>query len=519
MTLRSFATLALFLQFGLGAVQPQQKASVEGSVSNSSTGQPVAGARVTLTQQGESRTEVASALADQNGRFSVQVAEGSYTVRFQANGFVPRVYGQRAADDPPFGINLGAGQTARNVNVSLTPAANVSGRVRDELDRPLVNVPVQLLHYSYNEEGERTYQPMGAVQTDDRGEYRLYWVTPGRYYLFAGKAPSNPILEMMSVVLGGMNASGSRVPPVKGHAFYPGVTDIVNARSLDLQPGADLQAVDITVVAEPQTYTLKGKLIDSATGQPPAQARVLAITQTPGLSITNMQAAMGMPNRNYDAQSGKIEIPDLLPGVYSVIAITEDPLAATRVGPPVRSTGALAVSISNADVEDLIVSVAPAVSITGRLRLQGKVPAAASMDQLRPRLLPTGPNSSLLNALRIQLYSSPSFFDAAQVKADGTFRVDNMVPGEYRLEGFEGMMGLLGGYGFIKEARFEGQDILTSPMRFSGSVAGGLDIVIAAGGGKLSGTVTDARSQPVSGQQVVIVPERARFRRDLYRTT
>jgi hypothetical protein len=120
--------------------------------------------------------------------------------------------------------------------------------------------------------------------------------------------------------------------------------------------------------------------------------------------------------------------------------------------------------------------------------------------------------------MQFQLESASGFYDsgAGQARADGTFRMNNIPPGDYRLEVTTGIFRRLGGQGYIKEARFEGSDVLGSPLRFSGS--GSLDIVIAMGGGKLDGVVTDARSQPVAGAQVVLVPDRARFRSDLYHT-
>src|SRR4030095_16551068 len=75
----------------------------------------------------------------------------------------------------------------------------------------------------------------------------------------------------------------------------------------------------------------------------------------------------------------------------------------------------------------------------------------------------------------------------------------------------------LEGQGHIKEARFEGADVLSNPLHLSGS--GALDIVIAMGGGKLEGAVTDVRSQPAAGARVVLVPDRARYRTERYQTT
>src|SRR4029077_2575967 len=128
-------------------------------------------------------------------------------------------------------------------------------------------VPVQLFRSSYNFDGHHNYESAGIAQTNDRGEYRMYWVTPGRYYLLAGRpsAGANPLAAMMSSVLGGVTASGNPVPPVLGYAFYPGVPDFATAQTIALQPGADLQ-VDLALTPKPRTFSIRGRVIDYRTG-------------------------------------------------------------------------------------------------------------------------------------------------------------------------------------------------------------------------------------------------------------
>jgi hypothetical protein len=45
-----------------------------------------------------------------------------------------------------------------------------------------------------------------------------------------------------------------------------------------------------------------------------------------------------------------------------------------------------------------------------------------------------------------------------------------------------------------------------------------LEIVLANGVASLDGTVTDNRGRPAAGAQVVLIPDRARYRFDLFRT-
>jgi hypothetical protein len=97
--------------------------------------------------------------------------------------------------------------------------------------------------------------------------------------------------------------------------------------------------------------------------------------------------------------------------------------------------------------------------------------------------------------------------------ADGVFRLNDVSPGEYRFR-LQTDFGL-----YIKEARFEGRDVLNMPFTFSGSVSGTLDIVLARMGGHVTGVVRDSQSQPAPASRVVLVPDHARQRTELYKVT
>jgi hypothetical protein len=112
---------------------------------------------------------------------------------------------------------------------------------------------------------------------------------------------------------------------------------------------------------------------------------------------------------------------------------------------------------------------------------------------------------------------------SATPSADFTFRFANVPVGNFRVT-VQGQGAVAAGARpgsnavYIKEARFDGADVLNGPLRISGTTSGSLDIVIGVGGGQISGTLTDRRSQPVPVTQVVLIPDRSRDRTELYRT-
>src|SRR5262249_13685240 len=154
----------------------------------------------------------------------------------------------------------------------------------------------------------------------------------------------------------GGNSNRNDVPQALSFAFYPGVTDIRAAQPIDLQPGADLDSVNLTLTAKPPTFRIRGKLIDAATGMPPSRARVSAGMQALGSQTSSPldQISMELSLNSYNSATGAFEIRDLLTGNYLVTAVS-DPTGPGRGAPgspPVGpSIGTAAVAVANSDVE------------------------------------------------------------------------------------------------------------------------------------------------------------------------
>jgi uncharacterized surface anchored protein len=128
----------------------------------------------------------------------------------------------------------------------------------------------------------------------------------------------------------------------------------------------------------------------------------------------------------------------------------------------------------------------------------------SSLTQYRVQMRPAA--DGLLN------YGGP-VPQSQQTAADGTFRMDNVAPGEYRLS-----LAPLPPDVYVKQARFNQNDVLNKPMQFSISDSGMLEVVLSSRGGQLDGTVINERQQGAPGCQAVLIPDRQRDRADLYKT-
>ena len=193
------------------------KATVTGVVMRSTTGDPISRATVTLTrvapqgagargaapqgqrgqpaqQQAQQQPQTFTATTDDQGKFQVSdVDPGPYRVIAARNGFARQEYGQRSFNRPGTVIDIREGQQVRDISFRLIPASTISGRVMDTNGEPLPGITVQALRSTYDATGKRTMQPASSARTNDLGEYRLYWINPGRY--FAGANPARSAFD------------------------------------------------------------------------------------------------------------------------------------------------------------------------------------------------------------------------------------------------------------------------------------------------------------------------------------
>ncbi|HET9220642.1 MAG TPA: carboxypeptidase-like regulatory domain-containing protein, partial [Terriglobia bacterium] len=212
---------------------PAPKATVTGSVLRSSTGEPISRATVTMTRVGpqgprggapqgqagqrgqapaQQQPSVFTATTDDQGKFTfTEVDEGSYRIIAARNGFARQEYGQRSFNRPGTVINIRAGQQVTDVSFRLTAASTLSGRVLDSLGEPQPGVNVQVLRSTYDATGKRTLQPAGSARTNDLGEYRMYWINPGRYLVSANAARST--FELITA--GAAQAAGQAQNPAQ----------------------------------------------------------------------------------------------------------------------------------------------------------------------------------------------------------------------------------------------------------------------------------------------------------------
>jgi hypothetical protein len=420
------------------------------------------------------------ATTDRAGKFVVPDLEpGAYRVAVTLNGYVKQEYGQRSFTGQGTSLTLSAGEILKDLVIRITRAGNISGRISDENGQPASGVPVQVLKVAYNANGTRLFQQTGTARTNDRGEYRLYWMTPGRYYLTAG-TPAGPAPGAGP----GGAPSPNETPDPYTFTYYPGTTDLSRATVIDVKAGADMP-MDFTV---PRTrlFNVSGRVVGADNS---------AIAPQVGISLAFLRLEGGsgfvVLSQSYDRSTGVYTLRNVVPGSYAVQA---------NAG---ATSARAAIEVTNADVNvDLILS--------GGVNIAGKATVAGG------GAIPSGPGNQTVVQLRPIMKGVSHWVGAVPgapvTPADGTFRMDRVLPGEYRV-----VAGAPGHY--VKELRYENADVLNSTVEVSAGRSGDptIEVVLSPGVAQIDGIVTDDKNQPLMGAQAVLIPDKNRHRTELFK--
>ena len=294
--------LSLFLLFA-------QNARIEGIVVQAGSNNPLSKARVELQADADFAPVLDSITTDADGRFMFEgVRQGRLRLTVTRSGYFRR----------PLSVTVAGGQSPSFIQLPMVPTGAISGRIYDSAGQPMGNVEVQVLKPSYPE-GRRELTYVQSVQTNDLGEYRLFWLPPGRYYLAAvppgADSPNSRMYRSGSfgVTMRGnsflssadgdpaVTPEGLRVPPFGRAAdryvpiYFNGTNDEQAASPIDVRAGADLTGVNV-VITQVREHHVRGMVVDGNTGQKVATIddRVLNANRWTQINNILLQYAPGL---------------------------------------------------------------------------------------------------------------------------------------------------------------------------------------------------------------------------------
>jgi len=532
--------------------QPPGTATLSGTVVVLGSGQPIPGASLELRRTDcntfANPPEVVTATTDGNGKFEFQNlrAGGWCIVATVAGGaYTPAEYMQRGALGRGATIPIADGQRVTGITLSMAPTGGIAGRVRDADGELMAHARVQVME-PFSEEGQRRLYILQVAQTDDRGEYRFFWLPPGLYYLAV--VPENTRARNVVSVQPPPGTGGHRedvIAPVilpriapNGEVteltyvtvYYPSETDPDRAQAIQVQPGTTTSGVDVVLSsARIPSHHVRGTARNLVTGEAAAGAQLR-------LAPKRWSATVIMATATVD-QKGNFDIAGVVPGSYVLLGNMSIPDPAgpppnpPGFAPPPQAAGApptpqarqipltanISVEVGGGSVDNVQLELVPGIAIPGRIVIEGATVAnpqrGLSVNLVREPDVVGIPNGTM----------------RGMVQEDGTFNVPNVGPGDYRVyvpplispfqwgapnipQGLQNM--------YVKSARLGNEDLLRGRVRVSGGTPPGQIEVVIGAGGRFSGNAMNDRREPVPNVTVVLVPDGAsRQRRDLFRTT
>jgi protocatechuate 3,4-dioxygenase beta subunit len=446
----------ILLCVGLLAAQTQPAAQdlcrVEGTVLNSVTGEPVPRVPVTLWNISADRASggaASSAQTNAEGKFVFAgLAAGAYAIRAQRDNFQ---YIEPKRSGP---LTLNAGDQKTDLVVQITPLGAIAGHVRNEEGDALPHVQVMVMVYGYTAQG-RQLVTRNMAQTNDLGEYRIFELGAGKYFLSAGP-PMMPAGDETYVT-----------------TYYPGVTDPSGATAVDLGAGQDMRGMDFTLRrvhgASVRGHVAKPAALDFLTG-------VIVQAMASG-------SVGGMAAGPTDAE-GRFELRGLTPGAYTLTAQAAAGGKQYRVRRPIQ--------VGAGDVEGIELTLAPPVDLDGVVRIEGDTSVKPSQ-------------------VHVSLMASPMGGGQAMSNNDGTFTIRNLAPEVYRP-----IVNAPGGGLFLKSVRCGTADVTESGVDLTSGGGCELAITMSANGGQVEGQVQDDKGQPAQGAMVTLLAVGTR-RDDLFK--
>ncbi|HET9942560.1 MAG TPA: carboxypeptidase-like regulatory domain-containing protein, partial [Terriglobia bacterium] len=454
-----------------------------------------------------------------------------------AGGFVRSEYGQKRMNGAGLPIAISPNQPPADANIGLTQTGSISGRVTDVNGQPIVLADVFALKAAY-QEGRRTFVQSLSAKTDDRGEYRIFWMTPGIYYVDViipdGTNAFNLIMNADGLdTQASMNANRSIVRDVlsrpigtgaaanEAHVpvYYPTTTDPLQARGVEVRPGSDIRGLDITGIRV-LTRTLRGTVFNGVTRQLPTStfpAQVRLLSTDP--------AQPAVPG-TVDQTTGRFEVPRVVPGNYFLFGMMRQN-AVPNAQPAEVLWASVPLEVRDRDLLDLSLGTLPGIAIQGRVALEDKS---------------SGPPPSLAGIF-IGMRPDPLIAQGApspgtQTSADGTFSTPPINPGKFRVYVIPMLApnnpGLLGGLPpgppalkelnpYVKSIKADGVEVVDTGVTLAaGMSAVNLEITLGTNAGAVSGRVLTDKNEPADGAVVGLIPATpsARgFRMDMYKST
>ena len=444
-----------------------------------------------------------TALTDAQGRYEFRdLPAGRFNVSASKSGFVTMQFGQSRPFEPGRPIELADAQVMDKADMALPRGSVLSGRVVDEFGDAVADADVTAMRMQF-QNGKRRLTPSGRnAATNDLGQFRLYGLPPGEYYVSATLRNMNSmVLDMLGAGSGG--PTGSNQSAGYAATYYPGTPSPGEAQRVALGAGQELGSVDIQL--QPVRLAKITGVAVGSDGKPMSGSMVMLM---PAMKDALQFMPGGTTRTNKD---GQFTLNGVTPGEYSLqvqsmgamISAAGNAMAfafstsssSPSDGPPApppqeREFAIASVNVAGEDISGLVVVGTHGAKASGTIAYEGGVK-------------PEGTAGIRVTAPPVDVDSNPMpMFGGANVKDTGAFEVDSLI-GTRVFRPANLPKGWV-----LKRVRLNGEDVTDKGLEFKpGEEITGFDIELTNKTTSITGAVTDSKSQPIKEYTVVVFAE------------
>jgi hypothetical protein len=454
---------------------PPPAGTIRGVVLDTSTGDPAPDADVSARSGAKS----VDATTDANGAFTLRdVPPGKVQVRAGLRSNGSRGFGAFATKM----VTLGPGQDVSGISFRVARHGEITGKVLDENKDPMTGITVFLIAPEFRR-GVLRHAYASAATTNDRGEFRVQRVVPGRAYLLVAEKRRRNIDAISDVPADPKLRRKTLLP-----TFYPNSPSLDGAMAITLRPGEIREGMDIRMLRAPSMCV--EATLDNGLG--PAALRFEIEETEPHNGSSGDGGFYYVTPTGVAGSDGKVRICELHAGQYQLIAS----------GPPAASGGtpfygSTTVTIGKEDVHNVKVPGTAASPLNGEVVWDGQAPKKEYTEKLSVNL--NAPKRSYRS------FGGVSEARSARVAIPGDFSIPFVLMDEYEVD----VTGMPQGI-YVKDILY-GTASVKSDVLHVGSAAGntGLKIILGQDGGNIDARVADKDGIPVGDQSVIIMPQSA----------
>src|SRR4029079_5036618 len=222
----------------------------------------------------------------------------------------------------------------------------ITGKILDAEGKPAIQQQVRILRAEppQTRPNQPTPQvfPVGTQATDDRGVYRFFGLSAGRYKVAVGRGDNS------------FTSFNDTSRTVYKEIYYPDSSDVATAGIIEVGEGTETTNIDITLGKTIETFTAFGRVVE---GEKPVAGIRFSLQRITGENRSEFLNTIVKSN-----YKGDFRVDGLIPGKYGVYLYSE-------ANSELRGEN-VTFEIVNSDVSDVTIRLVKGGSISGQVVLE-----------------------------------------------------------------------------------------------------------------------------------------------------